>query len=145
MIWHDRVFVTAAAEEGLTRLIICVDAHTGDILWQAKIEGENTPTYPKSGRASPTPVTDGERVYAFFDSPGLVAVDYDGHEVWRAELGPFRSLYNVASSPVIVGDMVVINCAHKGPSFIAAFDNVTGEQRWRTERDSAYGKALMIC
>ena len=135
VIWHDRVFVTASAEEGLTRLIIGLDAHKGDILWQYKIKGENTKTYPKSGRASPTPVTDGDRVYAFFDSPGLVAVDRHGNEVWRAALGPFNNMYNMASSPILAGNTVVINCDHSGPSFIAAFDKVTGDERWRTPRE----------
>lgn len=135
IVWDDRVFVTASAEDGLTRLVVCLDAHRGQALWQTPIPGEQTATYPRSGRASPTPVTDGLRVYAFFDAPGLVAVDFDGKHLWTTPLGPFKSPYNMASSPVLCDDLVIVNCDHGGASFIAAFDRATGARRWRTERD----------
>ena len=146
IVWRDRVFLTASAEEGLTRLIICLDATTGETLWRTKVDGEQTSTYPRSGRASPTPVTDGQRVYAFFDSPGLVAVDFDGQVKWVKNLGPFNSAYNMAGSPVVCGDLVVVSCDHSGPSFIVAFDRVTGAERWRTKRDGGmhYATPLVL-
>ncbi|MDP7348485.1 MAG: PQQ-binding-like beta-propeller repeat protein, partial [Phycisphaeraceae bacterium] len=134
IVWHDKVFLTASTQNGQTRLIICVSAETGNILWQTPVVGEQTRTYPKSGRASPTPVTDGRRVYALFDAPGLVALDMDGQVLWTKTLGPFENVYNMASSPIVVGDLVIVNCDHSGPSFIVAFDKVTGDERWRTPR-----------
>ena len=134
IIWEDRAFLTASTEGGLTRLIICLDAHSGDILWQTQLEADQTSTYPKSGRASSTPVTDGTYVYAFFDSPGLVVVDFDGNIKWIKELGPFSNPYNMAASPTLYKDMVIMSCDHSGPSFIAAFDKETSQQRWRTDR-----------
>ena len=135
IVWHDRVFLTASAEGGRKRLVICLDADTGDTLWQKPLPAEATATYPRTGHAAPTPVTDGECVYAFFDSPGLVALDYEGNVKWTKALGPFKNPYNMASSPVICGDLVVVNCDHGGPSFIVAFDRVTGDERWRTKRE----------
>ncbi len=134
IVWHDKVFLTASTQNGQTRLIICVSAETGNILWQTPVVGEQTRTYPKSGRASPTPVTDGRRVYALFDAPGLVALDMDGQVLWTKTLGPFENVYNMASSPIVVGDLVIVNCDHSGPRFIVAFDKVTGDERWRTPR-----------
>ncbi|MAE63725.1 MAG: hypothetical protein CMJ18_05590 [Phycisphaeraceae bacterium] len=135
IIWDDRIFLTASVEDGLTRLVICLDAESGDVLWQTKVPGARTKTYPRSGRASPTPVTDGTLVYAFFDAPGLIAVDFDGNVRWTQALGPFSNPYNMAGSPVLVGDAVVISCDHQGPSFVAAFDRSSGKEIWRTARD----------
>ena len=135
IVWDNRVFLTAAVERGAVRLIVSIDAGSGDVLWHKRMPAESTPTYPRSGHAAPTPVTDGERVYAFFDSPGLVAVDFEGNLVWQVDVGPFQNIYNMASSPVLAGDLVVLVCDHQGSSFIAAFDRQTGEERWRTKRD----------
>ena len=82
VVWDERVFLTAAVEGGAVRLIVCINAGSGGVLWHKRLPAEATPTYPRTGHAAPTPVTDGERVYAFFDSPGLVAVDFDGNLAW---------------------------------------------------------------
>ena len=135
IVWEDRVFLTAAVERGAVRLVVCLHAGSGDVLWHKRLPAEATPTYPRTGHAAPTPVTDGERVYAFLDSPGLVAVDVEGNLAWQVDLGPFKNSYNMASSPVLAGDLVVLVCDHQDASFIAAFDRRTGEERWRTQRD----------
>ena len=146
VVWHDRVFLTASAEDGLTRLILCFDAESGRSLWQVKINGDRTKTHPKAGRAAATPVSDGERVYAYFDSPGLVAADHNGSVLWTRHLGPFKNPYNMAGSPVLCDDLIVQNCDHRGASFIAAFDRTTGAERWRTGRQGGlhYATPLVI-
>ena len=146
IVWQDRVFVAASAEGGMTRLIICLDVETGEFLWQTSIPADPTKTYPRAGYAAPTPVTDGKRVYAFFDSPGLVALDFTGQVMWTLPLGPFENNYNMASSPILVNDMVVIKCDHRGKSFIVAVDQETGEERWHTERSGGlhYATPLLI-
>ncbi len=135
VVWDDRVFLTAAVERGALRLVICLDAESGETMWQEKLPAETTPTYPRTGHAAPTPVTDGEHLFAFFDSPGLVALDFDGNVVWQVDLGPFVNPYNMAGSPVLAGDVVVISCDHQAASFIAAFDRKSGKELWRTDRD----------
>ncbi len=135
IIWGDRAYLTAATEGGRVRLVICLDAQTGQTLWQRQIPAEATRTYPRSGHAAPTPLTDGQMIYAFFDSPGLIALDNEGTVRWQVELGPFSNPYNMASSPVLCGKNVVMNCDHQGESFIAAFDRATGDEQWRTPRD----------
>jgi len=83
-------------------------------------------------------------MYAFFDSPGLVAVDMDGNVVWTRDLGPFRAQYNMASSPILCDDMVVVTCDHRGDSFIAAFESSTGELRWKTARSTSSHSATPL-
>jgi outer membrane protein assembly factor BamB len=135
VVWGDRVFLTAAMNGGTNRLVLCLDRHDGHVVWQRDLPATLAPeTHVKNGYASPTPVTDGERVYAFFDSPGLVALDMDGKLLWTRDLGPFKNSYNMAASPVLCGDLVVQCCDQDQGSFLTAFDRKTGDERWRAPR-----------
>jgi len=134
VVWGDRLFLTSSVEGGQTRLVICADVHSGEIYWQKSLASEQTRTYSRAGRAPATPVVDDQRVYVFFDVPGLMALTHAGEVVWREPLGPFTNPYNMASSPILVGDLVVMKCDHQGPSFIAAYARSDGSPRWRTER-----------
>jgi len=148
IIWGNRIFLTASTDAGKKRWVLCLDTADGHLLWQKSMDVETpAPTYPKTGYAAPTPVTDGERVYAFFDAPGLVALDMQGNLLWTKPLGPFKAVnYNMGNSPVLCDGKVIICCDHSGDSFIAAFDAVTGEQRWRTARkqDIQFSTPLII-
>lgn len=149
IIWGNRVFITAALSEGAKRLVLCLDAQTGKLLWQTELlPNEKTLLYPKTGFAAPTPATDGERVYAFFDSPGLVALDLDGRIVWQRALGPFKAPYNMGTSPVLFRDLVIQSCDHQGDAFIAAFRKSDGAECWRTRRQSSgfghFGTPMLI-
>jgi outer membrane protein assembly factor BamB len=93
-------------------------------------------------------VTDGRRVYAYFGSQGLYALDTDGGVVWETQLGRFtmRANFGEGTSPVLCGDMVVVCQDHDGPSFIVALDSATGQERWRKQRDekSAWSTPLVV-
>lgn len=135
IIWGDRIFLTAALNGGTNRIVVCLDRNSGRELWQRDVQSAAVAeTHPKNGYASPTPVTDGERVYAFFDSPGLVALDMEGKVLWTRSLGPFKNSYNMASSPVLCGDLVIQCCDQDEGSFVAAFDRANGDERWRVPR-----------
>ena len=137
IVWGDRVYVTASSEDGAKRQVICISTREGQIVWNTPlIPTKETRTYKKTGFAAATPVTDGERVYAFFDSPGLVALDTNGNILWQKDLGPFSQPYNMASSPVLTDDSVVLLCDHSKESFIAAF-SAAGEERWKTPRPTS--------
>lgn len=149
VVWGRRVFLTAALHDGATRLVLCLDADTGRTLWQTELVPEiKTTLYPKTGFAAPTPTVDGQRVYVYFDEPGLAALDMDGRVVWQRRLGPFDEPYNQGSSPVLYKDLVIQCCDHRGPSFVAAFDRRSGAERWRTARPSSgfghFGTPLVI-
>lgn len=151
IVWGSRVFLTAALEEGAKRLVLAVDVDSGKIVWQTEVlpePGDKSTFYPKTGFASPSAATDGQRVYAFFDTPGLVALDMQGKVVWKQHLGPFPSPYNMGTSPMLYKDMVIQCCDWHGPSFIAAFEASTGRQRWRTPRQKSgfghFGTPLLV-
>jgi len=84
--------------------------------------------------ASPSPVTDGKQVYAFFTDFGLVAFDLEGREQWRLPLGPFNNPFGLSASPILAEDKVLMICDQESGSFFVAVDKNTGKVKWRVER-----------
>ena len=150
IVWGNRVFLTAALDEGAKRLVLCLDADNGKILWKTELLPDaKTLLYPKTGFAAPTPATDGQRVYAFFDTPGLVALDMQGKVVWNRRLGPVQSPYNMGSSPDALqghGHPVLRSPRAELPGRLRS--EPTAQQRWRTPRKSSgfghFGTPLVI-
>ena len=125
--------------------VYCLDKKTGKILWE-RTASEGVPKvkrHIKSTHASPSPVTDGKYVVAFFGSEGLFCYDIDGKLVWKQDLGMLDSgwffdpdyQWGMASSPIIYKDQVIVQCDLQKGSFIAAFDVKTGKQLWKTQRN----------
>jgi outer membrane protein assembly factor BamB len=145
VVWGDRLFVTAegTAEEskrGVNRLLLCHDRRDGKLLWRHAAPAPRTveKLYWKNTYASSTPVTDGERVIAFFGNSGLLACDLEGKPLWHRDLGAFTTMHGPGTSPVLYKDLViVIQDQHNAKSLCAAFDKRTGAERWRRERKSA--------
>jgi outer membrane protein assembly factor BamB len=108
------------------------------VLWQKEVHRAlpHEGGHISASLASASPVTDGERVYAFFGSFGLYALDFDGELQWQKQLGAMQTkhAHGEGSSPALDGDTLVVNWDHEGPSFLVAFDTATGEERWRTPR-----------
>ena len=147
IVWERRVFLTASTDHGTNRLVFCLDAQNGRILWQRSLVAARSPqTEPKAGYAAATPATDGRRLYVFFDSPGLMAFDMDGTLLWTMPLGPFKSIYNVNCSPIVFRDRVIQCCDHFGDAFILAADSATGNLLWKTPRKPSYqyGTPLLL-
>ncbi len=149
IVWGERVFVTAAAENGASCRVLCLDRGSGKILWTKEVlrqvlkkkEGKNS-------YASPTPATDGKRVYAVFGDGGFAAVDFEGIVAWTNREFPHYSQHGLGSSPVLDGGLLVM--ARDGSSegedkkvgwqkpwdqaFIVALDTETGKVRWKSGR-----------
>lgn len=127
------VFVTGADEKGLA--VLCIARDTGAVRWEKRLERARTQEiYHLNGSATPSPVTDGANVFAFFPELGLVSFDPQGKERWRLALGPFDNFYGMSSSPILAGDALVLLCDQEGGSFLLAVDTATGKERWRTAR-----------
>ncbi len=91
----------------------------------------------KNSFASETPVTDGERVYAYFGNLGLYCLDFNGELVWSKPFDVHRTRYGwgTAASPVLHGDRLYVVDDNDDDSYLLALDKRTGEQIWRVERD----------
>jgi len=138
VVWDDRIFLTSASEEGYERLLLCYSRTDGKLLWQriapkpTQLEG----LYWKNSFASSTPVTDGERVIAFFGNSGLVCFDFEGDLQWQQELGPFTTMHGPGTSPLLYRDKVIfIQYQNRGPTQFVAFDKRTGKPRWQHDRE----------
>lgn len=133
VLWGDRIFLTGYEADEL--LTLCIDRESGKILWRNAIA---CPEVERAHRintpASSTPCTDGERVYVYFGSFGLVCYDKVGEAVWRRELSVPRNSFGTAASPVLAeGKLIFVNDANDG-SYLEAIEPETGETLWRTER-----------
>jgi outer membrane protein assembly factor BamB len=125
--------------------VYCLDRATGAIRWErTAIEAvPKIKRHPKGSHAASSPATDGRFVVAFFGSEGLYCYDVDGDLKWSKDLGVLDSgfymvpdaQWGFASSPIIHGDMVILQCDVQKDSFLAALKLETGEELWRTPRD----------
>ncbi len=112
----------------------------GRRLWQYRVDasGPLPGVHDKHNLASPSPVTDGQMVYAWFGTGQIVALDMNGKVVWERHLGkeiaPFDINWGHASSPTLFGDTVLLLCDHTPASYLLAVDKKTGKQRWRADR-----------
>lgn len=134
------VFVTSSSGPRRDRLHICaIDVESGDKIWERKFWATGrTLVHPMSAVAANTPVSDGRRVFAFFSSNDLIAVDLQGNVQWMRGLQEsYPAAGNdvgLSSSPVVVGNAVVVQCEAQGEGFAAAFNAEDGDLLWRVER-----------
>lgn len=118
--------------------VLALDRKSGAILWQKKVNTAmpHQGTHPDGSYASPTPATDGEHVFASFGSFGIFALTMSGEVAWQQDLGDLeiQGGFGEGSSPVLYGELLILNWDHEGDSFLVAFDKKTGKERWRTPR-----------
>ncbi len=128
--------------EQVSFVVEAFDRDTGTRVWAHEMpaEGDLPPVHDKHNLASPSPVTDGERVYAWFGTGQIVALDTEGRPVWTRHLGreiaPFQINWGHASSPVVFGDTLLLLCYHESASYLLALDKRTGQQRWKADREA---------
>ncbi len=144
VVWSDKVFVTASEGRDQGELhVICFDRDTGRERWHQRLWG-TAPTlfYGRSGMASPSPVTDGKRLFAFFGTGDVFCFDLDGGLLWQRaiaeEYGPFENRFAAASSPLLFEDKLIVQCDHYGASYVIALDQQTGANRWKSDRPEVW-------
>jgi outer membrane protein assembly factor BamB len=138
IVWGKFVFVTQAIEKDGRRELMCFDRRDGKLLWArgTNYEGKE-PTHETNPSGSGSPVTDGERVVAWFGSAGLYCYDFDGQELWHRDLGPQRHIWGYGASPVLNGGLCLLNFGPGEPSFLLAVDKKTGKDVWKLAEPNA--------
>jgi outer membrane protein assembly factor BamB len=149
VITGDLIFLTGAdggeradagrgdkvVDEGGKLFTICLNRHTGEVLWKRECPRPRIERYQKvNSPASPSAATDGESVFVFFADYGLLSYSKDGKERWRTPLGPFNNVNGHGSSPIVHKDLVILVCDQDSGSYMIALDKNTGKTRWRVER-----------
>ncbi len=168
VVWADRIFLTTAIEGDEipgaeppehtfggqpfkhpqamagnlhhTFKVIAIDRSSGEVVW-SKVAYEGRvydDRHKDSSYASPTTVTDGERVIAYFGSEGVYSYKWDGTLEWKRDIGDIKSVgLGVASSPVLHGSLLFLQADEDSgeQSFMVALDKRTGEEVWKVSRD----------
>jgi len=158
VIWGDRLYVLSAVPSGVAGaaahqprggiaprdthrfILLAVDRRTGRTIWErtATEAKPHEASHQENGTyASSSAITDGRRVYAWFESQGMYVYDMDGQLLWSKDLGDktMRNQFGEGSTPVLAGDRLVIVWDHLGGSFIVALDASNGRELWRQSRD----------
>jgi outer membrane protein assembly factor BamB len=149
VVFGDRIFVTATTDEGKSCHVICLDRPAGSILWD-KMVFEQVPKHKRAENsfATPTPVTDGQHVYAVFSSGGIAALDYEGNILWLNHDVDFYSQHGLGASPILYNDLLIMpfDGSNEGEEYLRGFkepwdgaillalDKTTGKVRWRASR-----------
>jgi len=158
VVWGDDLFLLSAVPVGVDGpashqsrstmqprdvhrfIVLAIDRRTGRIKWErtAQEERPRAPSMKDGTWASSSAITDGSRVFAFFESSGLYAYNMDGSLLWQKHFGNkqmFAEVGESGSTPVLYGDRLVVVWDHQGESFIVALDARTGAELWRKSRD----------
>ncbi len=152
IVWGDRIFISSPdAEKNL--LLLCLDRKEGKVLWQKTVavgdrkKGENN-------MASPSPVTDGKKVFVIFATGDLAAYDFSGNQLWSRnvgkEYGRFANMWLYGSSPLLFGGKLYVQVLERNPpppdythaidgkpereSYLLCIDPATGSNIWRHVR-----------
>jgi outer membrane protein assembly factor BamB len=158
--WGDRIFVTSVissaskeppkkglyfgGERGAPTyehrwMVYCLDFKTGKILWEREVH-KGVPAssrHLKNSYASETPVTDGERLYAYFGNVGLFVFDMNGKPAWSKLFppAPMRYGWGTAASPIVHKGRIYIVNDNDEHSVLMALDKKTGAEIWKVDRD----------
>jgi outer membrane protein assembly factor BamB len=134
IVWADRVFLTEFDQASQKLATLCIDRRTGRILWRRAVAVEKVEkVHHLSSPAGPTPATDGERVYVYFGSYGLVCYDLEGNLKWERQLPLPKNPYGATASPIIAGELLVLN--HQGTNaYLLGVNRRDGETVWQTDR-----------
>ncbi len=138
VVWEDKIFLTSA--EGDALVLMCVSTE-GEELWKQTIAHGNRIVRGGEGNsAAPSPVTDGEHVWAFFGTGDLVCYDFQGNQVWHtniaARYGRFNLYFVMASTPLIDKDHLYMHLIHSNAWLVLALNKMNGEEIWKHQRDS---------
>lgn len=139
VVWENRVFLSGADESA--REVYCLDAGSGTILWQVRVDdiSSGSPDFPEvspdTGYAAPGITTDGTSVFAVFATGILVCLDFDGTLLWKLDLGVPDNMYGHSSSLITFRNMLYVQYDRADKAELMAVDTANGNILWKTKRD----------
>ena len=139
IIWGERVFLSVAEGDNLS--LWCADKRQGAVLWKRPLGGGNT-RMRKHNMSSPSPVTDGQRVWVMTGTGVLKSFDFAGKEIWSRDIqkdyGQFGLNWGYASSPLLHEDALYVQVLHgmktDEPSYVLRINKATGKTVWKVDR-----------
>jgi len=134
----DSIFLTTFDSQRKQLATVALSRQTGEVRWQKMAPAESIePVHATGSPATPSPASNGQQVFVFFGSCGLLCYDWDGNLQWQHAMGPFQDEFGAASSPILADGLVILNQDHDVGSFLMALDQQTGEMVWKVPRPEA--------
>ncbi len=136
----QRIFVTASVGARHDQLhVLCFHAPDGAPLWSRRLWATGrTQTHEKISPATPSPVSDGKRLFVIFSSNDCAAFDLEGNLLWFRGLGrDYPNASNslgMSSSLVLADDVLVAQVENDSESFVVGLDASTGLNKWKIDR-----------
>jgi outer membrane protein assembly factor BamB len=140
IVSRGRVFVTAATEKGRKRSLLCLDRKSGVLLWTRTVDSPEEPTQQDNPYCGSTPCADGDRVVVWHSSAGLHCYDFEGKPVWSRDFGKVDHMWGYGSSPILHGDLVILNVGPGDQTFLVALNRKTGDVVWKAEEGGGKSK-----
>ena len=135
-VWDSKIFLSYGTKGA--NIAVCLNRE-GKELWTKTIGKARGGKHKKASPANSSPVTDGKHVYFYFKSGDFACLDMEGKVVWsknlQDEYGEDTLWWDLGTSPVLLDDKIIVACVQSGPSYIAAFDKMTGEEIWKEKRE----------
>ncbi len=131
----DRVYLATADPVRHTQSVLCLDRHTGKIIWQSEVHGANADPgkHANSSAASSSVTCDGSRLYINFLNGAAVhtsALDLAGKILWQRKVCDYVTHQGFGSSPILHESLVLVSADHRGGGVIAALDRESGKIIW---------------
>lgn len=148
IVHGDYLFLTTATEQGKSCRVLCIDRSSGEVVWNHEVHRQELRAKrAQNSYATPTPTTDGDKVYAVFSDGMIVAVDFQGKVVWKNSDVDFHSLHGLGASPLLVDGHLIMpfdgssadekQVGWKTPwknAVVLSLDTKTGKARWNGSR-----------
>ncbi len=152
IILGQRIYLTSAVpgdakpDEPQTLQAVALDLKTGEKIWERELFHKPLGRiHGKNSHASPTPITDGKRLFVHFGTHGTASLDLDGNILWKTEALKYAPVHGSGGSPVLIEGKVIFSCDGGDSAFVVGLDQETGKEVWRTNRPENPRKKFAFC
>lgn len=145
LIKGDKIYMTNAVEhteENVSLHVMCLGLKDGAVIWDVKVFDtlHALQKHDKNSHASPTPLIEGDRLYAHFGYQGIACLNLEGKVIWSNREYYYEPTHGNGGSPAIIEDMIVFTCDGQSQAAVMALDKMTGKVKWKTHRQTEQEK-----